>query len=54
ATSTDVEHAFSQGPLTVSWMCHSLKEESTHAGTILSTWLSYKGLVPEECVVELL
>lgn len=47
ATSCDVERAFSRGRLTVSRMRHSLSDESTRAATVLSSWLSVPGLVPE-------
>ncbi|KIM78749.1 hypothetical protein PILCRDRAFT_75126, partial [Piloderma croceum F 1598] len=38
ATSTDVEHAFSCGGLTVSKMHHSLSDQSTHAASVLGAW----------------
>ena len=47
ATSTDVEHAFSRGHLTVSRMQHSLSDETTRAATVLSSWTALPGLVPE-------
>lgn len=37
ATSTDIEHRFSRGGLTVSKMCHSLSDKSTRPATVI--WL---------------
>ena len=46
ATSTDVEHAFSRGGLTVSKMQHSLSDELTRAATVLGSWCTFPDLVP--------
>jgi hypothetical protein len=43
ATSTDVEHAFSHGGLTVSKMQHSLSNESTCVASILGAWCDLPG-----------
>ena len=37
ATSTNVEHAFSRGGLTVSKMQHTLSDELTRAATVLGS-----------------
>ena len=52
ATSTKVEHAFSWGCLTVSCVCHSISGESTHAATLLSSWMALPGLVPESTIIQ--
>lgn len=46
ATFTDVEHAFSQGGLTVSKMRHTLLDKSTRAATVLRSWCTFPDLVP--------
>jgi hypothetical protein len=46
ATSTDVEHAFSRGGLTVSKMRHSLSDESVSAATVLGSWCQFPGAIP--------
>jgi hypothetical protein len=46
ATSTDVEHAFSQGGLTVSKMRHKLSDESTRAASVLGSWCDLPGAIP--------
>jgi hypothetical protein len=51
ATSTDVEHAFSKGGLTVSKMCHSLSEESTRAASVLGSWCTFPDLIPRNKIV---
>lgn len=51
ASSTDVERAFSRGGLTVSKRRHSLSDESTRAATVLSSWASVPGLIPEDEIV---
>jgi hypothetical protein len=50
--STDVEHAFSQGRLTVSHLQHSLSDESTCAATVLSSWANISRLIPESEIIE--
>ncbi len=52
ASSTDVERAFSRGGLTVSKRRHALSDESTRAATILSSWASMPGLIPEEHILQ--
>jgi hypothetical protein len=52
AASTDVEHAFSSGGLTVSDLRHSLSDESTRAATVLSSWAGVPGLISENDIVE--
>ena len=51
ATSTDVEHAFSRGGLTVSKMHHSLSDESTRAATVLSSWCNFPPLIPRGDII---
>ena len=51
ASSTDIERAFSRGGLTVSKRRHSLSDESTRAATVLSSWATVKGLIPEDEIV---
>lgn len=53
ATSTDVEHAFSRGGLTVSKMRHSLSDESTRAVTVLGSWQDHPGLIPQDDILTL-
>jgi hypothetical protein len=48
ATSTDVEHAFSRGGLTVLKMRHSLSDESTCAASVLGAWCDLPGAVPQD------
>lgn len=48
ATSTDVEHAFSRGGLTVSKMRHSLSDESTCAASVLGAWCDLPDAVPQD------
>jgi hypothetical protein len=45
ASSTDVEHAFSCGGLTVLKMRHFLLDESTHAASVLGSWCELSGAV---------
>ncbi|KAF8574540.1 hypothetical protein K439DRAFT_1307735, partial [Ramaria rubella] len=52
ATSTDTECAFSGGGLTVSRMRHSLSDQSTHATSVLVSWASIKGMVPEAEIIQ--
>lgn len=52
ASSTDVERAFSRGGLTVSKRRHALSDESTRAATVLSSWASVTGLIPEEEILD--
>lgn len=52
ASSTDVERAFSRGGLTVSKRRHALSDESTRAATVLSSWASLSGLIPEEEILQ--
>ncbi|KAF8572642.1 hypothetical protein K439DRAFT_1342833, partial [Ramaria rubella] len=52
ATSTDTERAFSRGGLTVSRMCHSLSDASTHATSVLALWGSIEGLIPASQIVQ--
>lgn len=54
AASTDVERAFSRGGLTVSKRRHSLNDESTRAATVLSSWATVDGVIPEREILELL
>jgi hypothetical protein len=51
ATSTDVEHAFSCGGLTVSKMRHSLSDESTRAATVLSSWCKFPSAIPHDEII---
>jgi hypothetical protein len=52
AASTDVERAFSRGRLTVSRLRHSLSNEATRAATVLSSWSTISGLIPENEIIE--
>jgi hypothetical protein len=52
ATSTDVERAFSRGGLTVSKLRHSLSDDSTRASTVLGSWGSLEGEIPQEEIVQ--
>ncbi len=52
ATSVDAERSFSRGGLTVSKLRCNLSDESTHAATVLSAWMSIPGLVPEAKIVQ--
>ncbi|KAF8584751.1 hypothetical protein K439DRAFT_1314367, partial [Ramaria rubella] len=52
ATSTNTEHAFSGGGLTISCMCHSLLDASTHATSVLASWGSIEGLIPTAQIVQ--
>ncbi|KIJ37679.1 hypothetical protein M422DRAFT_177585, partial [Sphaerobolus stellatus SS14] len=47
AMSVDVKHAFSRGCLTVSRLRHSLKDSTTCMATVLGSWNSIEGLIPE-------
>ncbi|KAF8578272.1 hypothetical protein K439DRAFT_1362512, partial [Ramaria rubella] len=52
ATSTDTEHAFSGSGLTISQMQHSLSDQSTCATSVLASWASIKGMVPEAEIIQ--
>lgn len=52
AASVEVERAFSKGGLTVSKRRHGLSDDSIRAATILSSWSSIEGIVPEAEVIE--
>ncbi|KAF8575008.1 hypothetical protein K439DRAFT_1370980, partial [Ramaria rubella] len=52
ATSTSTERAFSGGGLTISQMQHSLSDQSTHAASVLASWASIKGLIPEAEIIQ--
>ncbi|KAJ3532885.1 hypothetical protein NM688_g7357 [Phlebia brevispora] len=52
AASVDVERAFSRGGLTVSKRRHGLSDKSVRAATILGSWVSVEGLIPEEELLE--
>ncbi|KAJ2920669.1 hypothetical protein H1R20_g16425, partial [Candolleomyces eurysporus] len=52
ATSTDVERAFSRGGLTVSKLCHSLTDKSTHCSSVLGSWAKIPGFNPFDSIVE--
>ncbi|KIP02039.1 hypothetical protein PHLGIDRAFT_79700 [Phlebiopsis gigantea 11061_1 CR5-6] len=52
ASSVDVERAFSRGGLTVLKCRHALSDESVRAATILGSWASVKGLIPEADILE--
>jgi hypothetical protein len=54
AASTDVEHAFSKGHLTVSRLHHSLYDKSTHAVTVLGSWASISELLSDEELVRVI
>jgi hypothetical protein len=54
AASTDVERAFSCGGLTVSKMCHSLKDESVRAATLVGSWVSFPGVILHDELVKTL
>lgn len=51
ATSTDAERAFSRGGLTVSKMRHSLSDETVRAATVLGSWCSLPGAIPQEDII---
>lgn len=53
ASSTDVECAFSMGGLTVSKLQHSLSDESTHAASILGSWLDLDSAIPRNEIIQL-
>jgi hypothetical protein len=50
--STDIEHSFSCGGLTVSKMCHSLVDRSVHAATLVGSWVAFPGLIPQEKLIQ--
>ena len=52
ATSTDAEHSFSKGGLTVSKLRHSLSDESTRASTVLGSWTELEGAIPHAEIVQ--
>jgi hypothetical protein len=52
ASSTDVEHSFSQGRLNVSRLRHSLSEESTRAATVFGSWVGIEELVVTEDLID--
>jgi hypothetical protein len=52
ASSCDVERAFSHGGLTVSKHQHALSEESTHAATLINSWSTIPGLIPEAEIIK--
>ena len=52
ASSCDVERAFSHGGLTVSKYRHALSEESTRAATLLNSWSTIPGLIPEAEIIQ--
>ncbi|KAF7799642.1 hypothetical protein EIP86_010882, partial [Pleurotus ostreatoroseus] len=52
AASVDIERAFSKGGLTVTKRCHALSDESVCAATILGSWSSVEGLIPEADLIE--
>ena len=52
ASSCDVEHAFLHGGLTVSKHQHALSEESTCAATLLNSWSTIPGLIPEAKIIQ--
>ena len=54
ATSTDAEHAFSSGRLTVSRLRHSLSDASIRAGTLLASWSRIPDIVDEDDAAKLL
>ncbi|KIJ47636.1 hypothetical protein M422DRAFT_163711, partial [Sphaerobolus stellatus SS14] len=52
ATSVDVERAFSRGRLMVSRLRHSLNDTTTRNGTVLGSWATLPGLIPEAELVK--
>ena len=52
ATTTDVERSFSLGSLTVTKRRHALSDESVRAGTVLASWATVPGVIPEAEIVE--
>lgn len=52
AASVDVERAFSRGGLTVSKRRHGLSDESIRSATVLGSWSTVDGLIPEEDLLE--
>ncbi|KAF8580385.1 hypothetical protein K439DRAFT_1307891, partial [Ramaria rubella] len=46
------ECAFSGGGLTMSWMRHSLSDKSTCAATVLASWASVSGIIPEANLIK--
>lgn len=51
ATSTNVEHAFSRGGLTVSKMRHSLSDESIHTASVLGAWCDLPGAIARDKII---
>ncbi|PIL30809.1 hypothetical protein GSI_06977 [Ganoderma sinense ZZ0214-1] len=54
ATSTDIEHAFSHGCLTMSQLRYVLGNKSMHASTLLGSWVRSPGLVDEGKIVDII
>ncbi|KAF8581325.1 hypothetical protein K439DRAFT_1299256, partial [Ramaria rubella] len=53
ATSTDTEWEFSGGGLTISRMQHSLSDQSTCAASVLASWASVKGMIPQAEIIQM-
>ena len=47
-----MEHAFSQGSLTVSRFHHGLSDQSIRAGVVLSSWAKIPGLIPSDEIIK--
>ncbi|KAF7795182.1 hypothetical protein EIP86_006331, partial [Pleurotus ostreatoroseus] len=52
AASVDVERAFSSGGLMVSKRRHALSDASVRAATVVASWASIDGFIPESLVLE--
>ncbi|KAF8592212.1 hypothetical protein K439DRAFT_1325075, partial [Ramaria rubella] len=46
------ERAFSGSGLTVSRMRHTLSDKSTRAATVLASWASVDGMIPEAEIIQ--
>ena len=54
ATSTNIEHAFSRGRLTVSCLCYFLSDASVCTSTLLESWACIPNVVSEPEIVALI
>ncbi|KAI0758618.1 hypothetical protein BC629DRAFT_1295742, partial [Irpex lacteus] len=54
AASTDVERTFSRSGLTVSKRRHASSDESVRAATVLSSWATIPGAIPEDAIIGVL
>jgi hypothetical protein len=52
ASSCDVERGFSRGGLTVTKLRHQLSDHSTRAATVVNSWHTFPGLIPEAEIIQ--